>query len=156
MPISVVVAQVGVEQPPHLTIFSFGTRVPNGGPARRGSHGGGARFISWSAEMVRDSPRAGSCVDGRRDPAALKDSIAAGSPSLDNVVRFTAADYEHVFSVTKSVLSMYRHRHLRGLIRDLQQPLSDLLPQYRRIMKPSVEGHAAAADVDDGRIRSRR
>ena len=65
----------------------------------------------------------GKPVDYAAIEAALKDSIAAGSPLLDNVRAvlidvdgepkvtlyrhgFTAADYEHPFSVTKSVLSM--------------------------------------------------
>ena len=95
-------------------------------------------------------------VDYAAIEAGLKDSIAADSPPLDNVRAvlidvdgepkvtlyrhgFTAADYEHVFSVTKSVLSMLIGIAIsEGLIRDLEQPLNELLPQYHRIMKPSV------------------
>jgi CubicO group peptidase (beta-lactamase class C family) len=75
-------------------------------------------------------------VDYAAIEAALKDSIAAGSPPLDNVGavlinvdgepkvtlyrhNFTPADYEHVFSVTKSVLSMLIGIAIsEGLIRD--------------------------------------
>jgi CubicO group peptidase (beta-lactamase class C family) len=97
-----------------------------------------------------------SAIDYTAIQAALEDSIAAGSPPLDNVRAvlindhgepkvtlyrhsFTATDYEHVFSVTKSVVSMLIGIAISdGLIRDLEQPLTDLLPQYSRIMKPSV------------------
>jgi CubicO group peptidase (beta-lactamase class C family) len=97
-----------------------------------------------------------TAVDYTAIQSALEDSIAAGSPPLDNVRavliddhgdpkvtlyrhNFAATDYEHVFSVTKSVLSTLIGIAISdGLLRGLDQPLSELLPQYDRVMKPSV------------------
>jgi CubicO group peptidase (beta-lactamase class C family) len=96
-----------------------------------------------------------TAIDYPAIQAALENSISE-SPPLDNVRavlindhgdhkvtlyrhNFTPTDYEHVFSVTKSVISTLIGIAISdGLIRDVEQPLSELLPQYDRIMKPPI------------------
>jgi len=85
--------------------------------------------------------------------AEIEKAISAGPPSLENVRAvlvsvdgetkiahyrhsFSESDHAHVFSVTKSVLSILIGIAIAdGLIADLDQPLSKLLPKHRRAMR---------------------
>jgi len=84
--------------------------------------------------------------------AEIEKAINDGPPSLDNVRavlvsvdgetkvahyrhNFTESDHAHVFSVTKSVLSILIGIAIAdGLIANLDQPLTKLLPKHRRAM----------------------
>jgi CubicO group peptidase (beta-lactamase class C family) len=84
--------------------------------------------------------------------ADVEKAISTGPPSLDNVRAvlvsvdgesriahyrhsFTESDHAHVFSVTKSVLSILIGIAIAdGVIADLDQPLSTLLPKHHRAM----------------------
>lgn len=88
--------------------------------------------------------------------AAIEQAITTGPATLDNVRAVvinvdgqtklahyrhghTSSDHEHVWSVTKSVLSTLIGIAIAdGLIADLDQPLSSLLPEHRRTMDPDV------------------
>lgn len=94
------------------------------------------------------------------DPVALQqqieDYIRTGTAPLDNVRAvlvvvdgqsrleyyrhgFTAGDHEHMWSVTKSVLSTLVGIAIgEGLIPGVDTPLKDLLPEYRKVMKASA------------------
>jgi CubicO group peptidase (beta-lactamase class C family) len=87
---------------------------------------------------------------------AIEQAIATGPATLDNVRAvvidvdgqtkmahyrhgYTGKDHEHVWSVTKSVLSTLIGIAIAdGLIADLDQPLSTLLPEHRKAMDPDV------------------
>ena len=84
--------------------------------------------------------------------AEIEKAVRAGPPSLENLRAvlvsvdgdtkiahyrhgFTERDHAHVFSVTKSVLSILIGVAIAdGLIADVDQPLSELLPKHRRAM----------------------
>ena len=74
-------------------------------------------------------------------PATL-DNVRAVLVSVDGETKvahyrhgFTADDHRHVFSVTKSVISILIGIAIAdGLIADLDQPLSVLLPDHRQAM----------------------
>jgi CubicO group peptidase (beta-lactamase class C family) len=84
--------------------------------------------------------------------AEIEQAVRAGPPSLEDLRAvlvsvdgetkiahyrhgFTKTDHAHVFSVTKSVLSILIGIAIaHGLIADLDQPLSTLLPKHRRAM----------------------
>ena len=70
---------------------------------------------------------------------------------------FTEDDYGHVFSVTKSVLSILIGIAIdEGVIADIDQPLSTLLPKHREAMSGDT-GKVTFAPLDDhvGRIQQR-
>jgi CubicO group peptidase (beta-lactamase class C family) len=87
---------------------------------------------------------------------AMERAIATGPATLDNIRAvlinvddetkiayyrhgFTGDDHEHVWSVTKSVLSTLIGIAIAdGLIADLDQPLSALLPEHRKAMNRDV------------------
>lgn len=87
---------------------------------------------------------------------AMERAIATGPATLDNIRAvlinvddetkiahyrhgFTGDDHEHVWSVTKSVLSTLIGIAIAdGLIADLDQPLSALLPEHRKAMSRDV------------------
>jgi CubicO group peptidase (beta-lactamase class C family) len=84
--------------------------------------------------------------------ADIEKAITTGPPVLDNVRAvlvsvdgeakiahyrhgFAPGDYVHVFSVTKSVLAVLIGIAIAdGLIADVDQPLSELLPKHRKAM----------------------
>jgi len=88
--------------------------------------------------------------------AAIEKAITTGPASLDNVRAvlisvdgetkiahyrhgFTANDYGHVFSTTKSVISILVGIAIAdGLIAGLDQPLTELLPDHREAMGDDV------------------
>ncbi len=87
-------------------------------------------------------------------PASL-DNVRAVLVSVDGETRiahyrhgFTADDHGHVFSVTKSVISILIGIAIAdGLIAGLDQPLAELLPDHRQAMGDDVANdHAAPAD----------
>ena len=104
--------------------------------------------------------------------AEIEQTIRTGPATLDNVRAvlvnvdgetkiahyrhdFTEDDYLHVFSVTKSVLSILIGIAIAdGLIAGLDQPLSELLPgpsaSHERRHRPD---HSAPADDHVGRFR---
>lgn len=52
---------------------------------------------------------------------------------------FTGSDHEHLWSVTKSVISTLVGIAIgEGLIPNLDTPLRDLLPEYRKVMTPTA------------------
>lgn len=97
-------------------------------------------------------------VDGVALTKGIEDYIGSQTPLLDKVRAvlvivdgrtqlehyrhgFTAADHEHLWSVTKSVVSTLVGIALsEGLIPSLDAPLTDLLPEYRKVMTPTAAG----------------
>jgi CubicO group peptidase (beta-lactamase class C family) len=93
-------------------------------------------------------------IGGPGGVAALADVIARGPVSLQNmqsVVRvdgvteleqywnFDAEPYQHVWSVTKSIVSTLVGIALsEGIVTSLDQKLATLLPQYRHLMSKEV------------------
>ena len=98
------------------------------------------------------SPTGTSAIDYPALEAEIERVITTGPASLDNVRAvlvnvegesrlahyrhgFTEDDYGHVFSVTKSVLSILVGIAIAdGLISDVDQPLVELLPKHRQAM----------------------
>ena len=86
----------------------------------------------------------------------VEDYIRTGTAPLDNVRAvlvvvdgqtrlehyrhgFTASAHEHVWSVTKSVIATLIGIAIgEGLIPSLETPLTDLLPDYRKVMTPTT------------------
>lgn len=79
-----------------------------------------------------------------RTGAAPLDKVRAVLVAVDGQTRleyyrhgFTAGDHEHVWSVTKSVISTLVGIAIgEGLITGVDTPLKDLLPEYRKVMTP--------------------
>ncbi|HEX5729202.1 serine hydrolase [Microbacterium sp.] len=98
------------------------------------------------------APTGTSAIDFPALEAEIERAITAGPASLDQVRAvlvnvegetriahyrhgFTDGDYGHVFSVTKSVLSILVGIAIAdGLILDIDQPLAELLPKHRQAM----------------------
>ena len=94
-------------------------------------------------------------VDWTAMDAAVETAIARGPAGLDNIRAvvvsvdgkiklehyrhgFNADSHEHVFSVTKSVVATLIGIAIDdGLIKSLDQPLSELLPEHRKAMTPT-------------------
>lgn len=110
---------------------------------------------STSTQEPKPSPSR-AAVDYAALETAIETSITSGPAALDNVRAvlvvvdgkteiahyrhgFTADDHEHIWSVTKSVVStLIGIAVADGLIDDLDQPLSELLPEHRKDMSPLV------------------
>ena len=113
-------------------------------------------------------------VDGEALQQRIEDYIASQPAPLGNVRAvlvvvdghtmleyyrhgFTASDHEHVWSVTKSVIST-----LVGIaigerqIPSLDSTLWDLLPEYRKVMTDGSDRHPASVDEPHQRARRRR
>jgi CubicO group peptidase (beta-lactamase class C family) len=102
--------------------------------------------------MSPPAPANTSTIDYVALEAGIEKAITSGPVTLDQVRvvlvnvdgetkiahyrhGFTENDYGHVFSVTKSVLSILIGIAIAdGLIADIEQPLSALLPEHRKAM----------------------
>jgi CubicO group peptidase (beta-lactamase class C family) len=98
-------------------------------------------------------PTSKSAIDYAALEAEIERAITAGPATLDNIRAvlvnvdgepkiahyrhgFTATDHGHVFSVTKSVLSILIGIAIaEGLIADIDQPLVELLPKHRQALR---------------------
>jgi CubicO group peptidase (beta-lactamase class C family) len=104
-----------------------------------------------AAPQPSPTPTKGT-IDYAALEAAIEQTITTGPPSLDNVRAviinvdgetkiahfrhgYTGEDHLHVWSVTKSIVSTLIGIAIAdGLIADLDQPLSALLPKHRKAM----------------------
>jgi CubicO group peptidase (beta-lactamase class C family) len=82
-----------------------------------------------------------------------------GVPLVERYVASTPTDHHDVASVTRSVVSALAGTAIRdGLIRDVDQPVGELLPEHRAAMSPTVAAlplrelltMTAGLDVDHG------
>jgi CubicO group peptidase (beta-lactamase class C family) len=107
-------------------------------------------------ELRRTPSSAKAAADYAAMETAIEDKISSGSVTLDSIQGvlvsvdgqtmiahyrngFSAANTEHVWSVTKSVVSTLIGIAIAdGLIENLDQTLSQLLPKYRKQMDPAV------------------
>ena len=117
------------------------------------ARGGGGLFARGCAAFAPvTAPPASPPIDYAALEAEIEKAITAGPATLDNVRAvlvnvdgepkiahyrhgFTDNDHGHVFSVTKSVLSILMGIAIAdGLIADIDQPLAELLPKHRQAM----------------------
>ena len=132
-----------------VTIFTLVTAVacsPEAAPPAPSSP------VATSASPSPPTPAGRSAVDYVALEAEIEKAITGGTATLDNVRAvlvnvdgetkiahyrhgFTEKDHGHVFSVTKSVLSILIGIAIDdGLIADIDQPLIELLPKHRQAL----------------------
>ncbi len=116
-------------------------------PSDPGSTAGSPAATASAAAPASSDPALAEAVENHLTQGSVSlDNVRAVLVSVDGTPRlthyrngFSATDHEHVYSVTKSVMSTLIGQAIGdGLISGLDAPLGDLLPDYREVMTREV------------------